>query len=463
MANALIERLKKSEDPALPRIKAFLDDAEALLKSGEGPKLEGVFSKLASDPTKNYSDIPHLLETFADGDGRQILQSEGMEEPEQRAQSLFAFVNEELLPKHRSGTAYLIGKFFEKNTETKQTATNLLARLSGFKTKNEGIFNDYIFAEMLDNGLTSFLASYVALFPGRMASNWVLGRWAAKYGPEMGWGRRIAGYGLSLTAGTVAYYASEKSLLGIFGFDGQILPKSGGEFFREFGADMIVMGLSNLLGGTTRRLAQDRALTVTSASSRWGRWLYKFKEKKDVGEGVMQKIYGLRAPYRGLLRTINVIGQPILLHTVQRWEDRSGLMPRFAPGKTTRFLLHMPVSWQNQLLEGYQVQSSEKILGQLLNHQLTVKDRTVTDQLYNRIASLKQWVVKLSPEATPEQEEMLLGVFWVAQEQGVFGGGAPDILLKWNNEKRYEKLNEYFTKKKIPLQVSPYGEFQFQE
>jgi hypothetical protein len=246
---------------------------------------------------------------------------------------------------------------------------------------------------------------------------------------------------------------------------------------------MIVMGLANLYGAGKNWLMKDRLesevpnfLTRSRPTRllqkinlfrflRPSQWHWLFYKEAGVINSVTKATeegYKMRSGWRFILQASRPLVYGKILHATQRWEDKSGLMPRFAPGKTTR-ILRMPTSWKDQLLEGYQVQSAEKILGQLLNHQLTVKDRTVSDQLYNRIASLKEWVAKMSPEATPDQDERLLGVFWVAQDRGVLGGGAPDILLKWNNEKRYEKLNEYFAKKKIPLQVSEYGEFQFQE
>src|SRR5262249_28375510 len=139
--------------------------------------------------------------------------------------------------------------------------------------------------EMFDEGLTYFLVSYAALGVGRLAARGTWSYYTSLFGTEIPrFSKRwLIGQGITWGVSTGAYWLSDKILLHAIGYDGKIWPHSVGEATRELGADLIVMGLANLLGGGARYLNKKWFPPLPAS-----RWFFK------AGQ------YAYRTPLKGL-------------------------------------------------------------------------------------------------------------------------------------------------------------------
>ncbi|MFO1520403.1 MAG: hypothetical protein U1F57_12205 [bacterium] len=430
------EKSTHKGDPKLEQIQKFLEEAEGLLKGDEGLSLDNAFTRLSADSTKNYSDLIPQVEALGDGIGGDVLKASRFQLDQMRVQAWYGLVEKSLIPNHRMGTAYMISKILEKDRFVGKSATDTILKLQGIKEDWHGA----IAMEVLDGGGTYFLASLIALAPARFATRGTWALWTRWFGTKMPLWKTALGMGVSWLAGTATYYAVEKSTLWAMGYNGA--PTSASDKLREFGCDMIVVGLANVLGIGSQRLYRKFFPVQTTPSELF---------YKRAGW------FALRTTGKSLYWGTYLFSQGALLHFNHRWQDNAGWTQRFRPGYPTHLT---PASWDLALLERRQIQTAEKTLGQLINHLISIRSVTVTDKLDRRIRDLKKWVGNLNPAADPEQEETLLGVFWVAQERGVFGGGAPDTILKWTREKRFNKVNDYFKKHQIPLQATEDGDFK---
>src|SRR5262249_42810936 len=242
--------LRREPDPTILRLKRFLNSVEDHLMKKKGTDLQSLMAVVAQD-TADFTEMPQALEKLGDGAGGEILRSGSLSNEEVRAESLLTLLNDRLIPSHRAGSSYLIARIFEKHPTYGPMAQKRLLELAGIKT-NKG----QMVLEMFDEGLTYFLVSYAALGIGRLTARGTWSYFSSRTATEIPrFSRRwFLGQVATLGASTGAYWLSDKILLHLIGYDGKIWPHSVGETVRELGADLIVMGLANLVGNGAQYL-----------------------------------------------------------------------------------------------------------------------------------------------------------------------------------------------------------------
>ncbi len=430
LLNSLVEEEQRlhPEDEALQPLVPFIQEAIQIVSTHRDFSLRVVLSNLEKMPAKNYAGCLQALQNLAGGIGEELLRTSRLSSNRIRGLNLFSLLENRLMPSHHAGTAYLIAKIYQKDPEFGKLASKYALTLEGFRKDIRWIGTDF-----LDQGASYFFASWLSLFPARFASR---GVWSFfTRGGNSGWKLLLAA-GLSWGASTATYFLSEKTLLYASGFDGKIWPASGNELAREFGADMIVMGLSNLLGGAFA-WSSHKIFKPLSDSLPWFSRLTR---------------QTLRTPFRMLVWGGSTLAQGSLLYTVHRWEDNHGILDRFRKGKPLNLL---SAEWVEIEQRTQGVIDAQKILGKLLASYSSQKQNLKSDEVYHRIHDLKHWIGELFPSANAEQEEQLLGIFWIAHTCGYLNTSAQEYLVKWMKEKRYDKINDFLSEHEIPLQVTP--------
>lgn len=420
----LIHNLAEEESKQQPENNSLLELKNLLEKT------------LQKNPPLSLNSLPGLREKISalpGGLGLRILESASLDN-RARANALFALIQEELIPRKRIGCAYLIAKMFEKDPLHGEQARQYLANFEGIPKDPRWISTDF-----LDQGASYFFISLLALGAGRWASRGVW-HFLTRGVEEISWLRRISGIGLSLAASTATYFISEKTILAATNFDGKIWPESGSELARELGADMIVMGLSNLMGGVFTWTSDRLFAPISSRFPPALRYLG----------------YTLRSPLRvatwGLTGTLHAT----VLYGAHRWQDNIGMAERFRKGKALRLL---PQEWLEIEYKGFEMNRAQQILHHYRSDSAQQLQNMKGDEVYHQIHAMKRWIRSLNeknPQAT--QEEQLLGIFWIARACGKLNESAQDYLLKWMKESRYEKVKDYFGSHEIPLSLSPKGE-----
>lgn len=432
----LLNNLVKEEQAAHPEnsnltnLQAFLEEAIQIYSSGKNLSLKMVFEQLEQAPHKVYKGMPQILEMLAEGLGKEILNTMGLSN-RARAKALFTLIETKLLPQKRIGSAYLIAKMYQKDPEFGEQAIQYVSRF-------EGIIQDtrWTLTDFMDQGASYFAISLLSLGVGRYTSRgvWTL---LTRNIEKVSWARRFAGLGLSLAASTATYFISEKALLAISGFDGKIWPASGTELAREMGADMIVMGLSNLMGGVFTWSTQ--------------RIFRPFSER--LPRMVRFAGYTLRSPIRLATWGLTTSAHATLLYGTHRWEDNKGMIDRFRKGKPLRWL---PQEWVEAEHNALEVLEAQRVLTKYLANSSRQTENVKGDEIYHQIHDLKRWMRELNGGIQSlDREEQILGIFWIARACGKLNESAQAHLLKWVREERYDKVNQYLFYHNIPLAISP--------
>ncbi|MBL7685620.1 MAG: hypothetical protein JNK65_06270 [Deltaproteobacteria bacterium] len=429
------EKILNKDNPSLEKISQLFSEAEDLLKSPSPPSLTDIFHRLTTDPNKNYGDAMPLIENLGKGSGKKILDIFKISLDRVRAQMLIGLVKDELIPQQQAGTSYLISKIYENHPDFGKQAQDRLSELYGIRHSLYQIPLD-----VLNNGGNYFLVSGIALLASRYTYRGVYSLWVRQFGSTMAPWKKTLGMATSWLASTAAYYKTEHSILSWGGFEQT--PQSGGDRFREFSGDLVITLAAHFLGIRFRGM-EEKWFKPLKVSERFFRHL-PARIRRGFGK------LGFYSAYAGLQ-----LGSSFM---IQRFQDQTDFTTRFRAGKLSSFT---PQRWDDFYTQGLELKSSEKLLGALLGHLIRVRSATVSDQLEIKIRKLKSWISKFYPSSTAEQEERLLGIFWAAQERKDFAGGAPDILLKWFKEKRFQKINDYFTEHRIALRFDDQGELQF--
>lgn len=423
---------EKADHPGqalLKDLQSFTEEALKLFSTEKNLSLKIVFERLEMDPSKNFKGLTEALSQVGNGLGGAILGTAELKN-HARGQALFSLLETRLLPEKRMGTAYLIAKMYQKDPEFGDRARQYILRF-------EGIVKDprWVTTDFLDQGASYFAVSLASLALARYASR---GVWAllTRNNASLSWGRRLLGVGLSLSASTATYFVAEKALLGLSGFDGKILPESGSELARELGADMIVMGLSNAMGGVFTWSTERIFRPISSRLPRGLRYLG----------------YVARSPLRLAAWGLTAGAHATVLYGTHRFEDNFGMIDRFRKGKPLRWL---PQEWVNTEYNGLDVLRAQNLLSQYLSESSRQIEDIKGDEIYHQIHDMKRWIRSLNGKQSPEQEEQLLGIFWIARACGKLNESAQEHLLKWMKEGRYERINQYLTFHQIPLLVAP--------
>lgn len=429
----LVQEEKKSQPLhilTLTKIEKFIEEAIPIASNSNNVPLREILVNLEQSKPE-YSGMNQEIEKLADGIGKELLRTAQLTNAE-RGLALFSLVQGKLIPSHHLGTAYLISKRYQKDSTYASPAKSLLLQYEGLNKDNRTIITDF-----LDNGATYFAASLLALGAGRLASR---GVWAlfTRGGAELSRLRWLLAGSSALAASTGTYFLTEKALLSFSGFDGKIWPQSGSELARELGADMIVMGVSNVVGGSL------------SWSSK--RIFKPLSSKLPLVSRIAR--HTLRTPPRMVIWGASATLHSFLLYSVHRWEDNSGLIDRFRIGKSIALI---PPAWVELEQNNLQILQAQKTLGKLLSSTSSQEQNIKSNEVYAQVHKLQRWMSQLAPQLAPDSEEAqrLLGIFWIAKTCGVLNQSAQDYLAKWMKEKRYNKVNDYFSRHQIPLQVAP--------
>ncbi len=424
------EKTDHPNDESLSRAQNFVEEALQLFTTRKASSIAEAFNILETNPQKNYQGMSDLIKGVSNGLGGEIIQSAGLAN-RLRAETLFRLIDTKLLTQKRMGTVFLIAKMYQKDPSYGNRANQYLMRSTGLIQDPAWISTDF-----LDQGTTYFLISLLSLAAARYASRGVWAYLTRNSEAALPWWKRIAGAGLSLGVSTATYFISEKALMGISGFDGKVWPSSGSELAKELGADMIVMGLSNLMGGVFT-WGTNRIFKPISAKIPWP-W-------RIAG-------YAFRTPFRaGTWLTTSALHGTVLYAT-HRWEDNHGMIERFRQGKPTNFL---PQSWMNTAYNAQDVIRSEKILNQYQGETSKQIQEAKSDEIYHQVHDMKRWINKLMLGTySQDQVDTLLGIFWMAQHCGSLNESAQDNLALWMKEKRYDKVNQYLFYHNIPLQLN---------
>jgi hypothetical protein len=197
------------------------------------------------------------------------------------------------------------------------------------------------------------------------------------------------------------------------------------------------MGISNIMGGSFSWMSNRVFSPISSRVPRAWRF---------AG-------YTLRSPFRlatwGLTGTLHASA----LYGVHRWQDNIGMVERFRKGKSLRLL---PSEWVEMESNGLHVIRSQKVLAQYRADSSKQIEDIKGDEIYHQIHEMKRWIRNLNNgRLNPEQEEQLLGIFWIARACGKLNESAQGHLLKWMKEGRYDRVDQYLFFHQIPLFVSP--------
>lgn len=412
------------------KLKTFLEEAAALLKDNKNSSLPMILSGLEQNPQKNYPGMIVALQALGGGSGKEILDAINLDN-RLRAQKLFRIIDDKLILQNRTGTAYLIAKMYQKDPEFGQRAQQHLLQFEGLLKDPRWVLTDF-----MDQGATYFAISLFALAGARYASRGVWARLTRNDAVLSTW-QKIWGAGLSLGVSTATYFVTEKALMTASGFDGKIWPESGSELAKEIGADMIVMGFSNLMGGI-----------FTAGTEKF------FKPMPEKMPGWLRFTrYTLRSPLRFAAWTFTSSMHGMVLYGTHRWEDDQEITQRFRQGKALHWI---PQTWIKTQHDALQVREAQELLRKYSTLSSQQTQNMKGDEIYLKIRDMKLWIRKLHGNRyiQAEDEKHLLGVFWIAQACGQLNGSAKDHLLQWVEQGRYDKVNQYLYFHQIPLQIS---------
>ncbi len=434
----LLHQILQEEQSATPeaselkKVGEFLEESMRLYSLENKSSLQNIFYRLENDPSKKFSGMTQAIRQLAEGLGGRILDTSLLTNRE-RCKSLFHLLTTELLPQKRIGSAYLVAKMFQKDPDYGAQAHQYIQNFEAITQEAPWISTDF-----LDQGASYFAVSLLALAAGRWASRGVW-HFLTRDIERLSIRRALGSAALSLGVSSATYFLSEKTLLGLTGFDGKIWPASGSELARELGADLIVMGLSNAMGGAFT-WASDRAFAPIS--SRFSR-MFRYTA------------YTLRSPLRLAAWGTTATFHSMVLYGTHRWQDNIGMVERFRPGKALELL---PDEWLEIERNGFSVLRAQNILAQYRRESSTQMQNIKSDEIYHEIHELKRWIRSLYKGKQNPDEEKLLGLFWMARSCGKLNDAVQGHFSNWMRDNRFDRLNIYLQSQQIPLEVSDQGE-----
>ncbi|HKY62900.1 MAG TPA: hypothetical protein VJR29_05710, partial [bacterium] len=239
-------------------------------KENLGKALADIETQLLAKPGASWSqaieaakpglsaDALKVWESFAAGEKSRINELESLFKEKDRELLALGLINlaERLRGQHYFSTAWTLAQLAAEFPKTQEKAKALIDHLEGQRSSTE-----YIISDMFDQGGTSMAINLLSLFPAvggaRRLSQW--GRLAAK--PF--WLR----YPTTLLAGGSMHWASTKGLMWATGYDGQIMPRSWGEFGGELASSTAQTGLALLLANRFWKIKPAAAKETESAAT----------------------------------------------------------------------------------------------------------------------------------------------------------------------------------------------------
>lgn len=228
-------REKNYSEGELEKLRSAIGDIESQLLS----KPSQPWSAAIEEAKKGFSaDALKAWENFAKSQELHLKELGGLFQEKDReilAQGLLNLA-ERFRQEKYFGTSWTLAQLAAEFPTTEGKAKTLIDHLEGQRSSTE-----YVISDMFEQGGTSMAVNLLSLIPAVAGARRFSQIGAIATKPF------LARVPLTLLAGGALHWGSTKALMGISGYDGQIMPRSFGEFGREFASSTAQVGMTLLL------------------------------------------------------------------------------------------------------------------------------------------------------------------------------------------------------------------------
>ncbi len=420
------------------KLGTALNDIEAQLLA----KPSAPWSAAIEAAKKGFSaETLKAWESFATGEKSRINELESLFKEKDRELLAMGLMNlaERLRKQHYYSTCWTLAQLAAEFPETQEKAKVLIDHLEGQRSTTE-----YVISDMFDQGGTSMAINLLSLFPAvagaRRISTW--GRLATK--------PFLLRYPLALVGGSSIHWASTKLLMGATGYNGQIMPRSWGEFGAEFGSSTLQTGVALFLANRFWKLKPAAAKQVVAETEAAGAATFRQKVFSGLGKGGRALWWTTKTSLKVGTITVGDLGSQWAFHAAG-WKDMTpqgfpeGLVKHVFPGvHESRQTVVSTYEARRLLAQHYKTMSAATAAG---------PEQGVIEPGLN----LDLFLTALDPSLDGDRREMAYAAFAGASTQKKLGLNIRRWILEKKHRGEFDSANKTLERQGIPVRLDQDG------
>ncbi|HKX13351.1 MAG TPA: hypothetical protein VJP40_09375 [bacterium] len=417
-----------------------------------GEALADIEAQLLSKPSASWSEsietakkgfsaeVLKAWENFATGEKSRLKELESLFKEKDRELLATGLMNlaERLRQQHYYSTSWTLAQMAVEFPGTQKKAQELIDHLEGQRSTTE-----YVISDMFDQGGTSMAINLLSLYPAvagaRRISTW--SRLAAK----SFWLR----YPAALAGGSSIHWGSTKGLMLATGYNGQIMPRSWGEFGTEMGSSALQTGTALFLANRFWKL-KPAAKTAVAETETAGAATFRQRVWSGLGKGGRGLWWTTKTGMKLGTITAGDLASQWAFHAAG-WKD---MTPQGFPAGLVKHLLPGVHETRQTVLSTYE---ARRLLEQ---HYKTMSAATAAGPQQNVIElglNLDLFLTALDPSLDGDRREMAYAAFASASERKKFGLNIRRWVLQKKQLGEFGSANKTLERQGIPVRLDQDG------